>query len=180
MARSFAENPQRVFDKIGECRFFLSLMAESENREPQKFMYFLSAFLSAFRTVCYRLYGVVGKQYGEAGKLALKTVLRSNTKITFLSSRRDTEVHSDGAKVWRRFNLQFAESMNAEPSRWTRVFDRWSSRHKDGPRVMYRDWHFDGDNSNIIELCRDALDELEGIVRQHLASAPVAATVSLP
>jgi hypothetical protein len=169
MTRPSAELPERVFDKVNECQFFLVLMAESE-KEPEKFMYFLSAFLSAFRSVCYRLFGVVGKQRGPAGKAALRSQLDSNARIAFLSGRRDTEVHSDGVKVWQRYNLQFSDSMNAaEPSRWTRVYERWSSRFKDGPRVMYLDWHFDGDNSNIIELCHDALNDLENIARQNVA-----------
>jgi len=51
--------PERVFDKVRECRFFLARMADYESAEDiENFLFCLSAFLSAFRSIAYKLYGV--------------------------------------------------------------------------------------------------------------------------
>jgi len=60
-----AKNPDRIVEKIYECRYFLALMADYEEKlDAEKLLYCLSAFLSAFRTSAFRLYGVTEHKLG--------------------------------------------------------------------------------------------------------------------
>ncbi len=64
-----ATNPERVVDKVRECQFFLVQMADCEqDLDTDKFLYCLSAFLSAFRTISFRLYGVAENRLGKDAK----------------------------------------------------------------------------------------------------------------
>jgi hypothetical protein len=74
-----ARNPKSVSDKASECRFFLTQMAEYEKQlDTEKFLYCLSAFLSAFRTVAYRLYGVAKSRSGKAASTKTRSRQKSN------------------------------------------------------------------------------------------------------
>lgn len=69
-----AKNPDRVFEKARESRFFLERMAEYEKAlDIEKFLYYLSAFLSAFRTTAYRLYGVTEDRSGKPASGSLRS-----------------------------------------------------------------------------------------------------------
>ncbi len=52
-----ATNPERVVDKVRE-----------QDLDTDKFLYCLSAFLSAFRTISFRLYGVAENRLGKDAK----------------------------------------------------------------------------------------------------------------
>ena len=64
--RYVAENPERIFDKVRECRFFLTMMADFEKEDTEKFLFCTSGFLGAFRSVLYRLFGVTRTKSGIA------------------------------------------------------------------------------------------------------------------
>src|SRR6267378_908698 len=96
-----AKNPERVLDKVRECRFFLVQMADYEELlDSEKFLFCLSAFMSAFR-----LYGVTENRLGEAAKHRLKHQLHGHSEINFLILRTNVELHEDGAVVFQRFTV---------------------------------------------------------------------------
>jgi hypothetical protein len=174
-----AKTPERVYDKIKECQFFVARMADYEQSadSPEHFLYCISAFLSAFRTVAYRLYGVTKTRRGKAAQVALRHQLHAHSQIGFLLSKSNVEIHEDGVRVWQRYNVNIGESMQwRESSRWNRNNDRWSSRvegrYPVQTTVTVKDWQFEGNQSNLIILCHDALAEMENFVRQNIQPTP--------
>jgi hypothetical protein len=173
-----ASIPERVFDKIAECRFFIARMADYERaQETEYFLYCLSAFLSAFRSTTYRLYGVTEKQKGKPAKASLWKALHAHPQIGFLISRSNVEIHEDGVRVWQRYNVSVGDSISDRwPPRWVRNAERWPLPFK--PRfqesvqtnVTIVDWQFEGHSSNLIELCHDAVNEMENLVKQNIST----------
>src|SRR5271169_5913787 len=105
-----AKNPERVMDKVCECRFFLLQMADHEaTLDSEKFLYCLSAFLNSFRTITFRLYGVLENKSGKASARTLLQELNNHADIGFVMSQRDIEVHEDGAEVIQRFTVHPAD-----------------------------------------------------------------------
>jgi hypothetical protein len=167
-----AKTPERVYDKIKECHFFVARMADYEQSAdaPEHFLYCVSAFLSAFRTVAYRLYGVTKTQRGKAAQVALRDHLHAHSQIGFLLSKSNVEIHEDGVRVWQRYKLNIGDSMQWRgSSRWNRNNDRWSSqvegRYPVQTIVTVKDWQFEGNQSNLIILCCDALAGMENFVQ---------------
>jgi hypothetical protein len=146
-----AKNPDRIVEKIYECRYFLALMADYEEKlDAEKLLYCLSAFLSAFRTSAFRLYGVTEHKLGRPASRALQTQLRSHPEIGFLLSRTNVEVHEDGVVVHPQYALEviegassrWAPKMVRDPSRW-----RSLNRSRYGEAVVARraaGWQFAG------------------------------------
>jgi hypothetical protein len=184
-----AKNPQRVVEKMDECRFFLVQMAEYEKAfDTEKLLHCLSAFLGAFRTVVNRLTGVTESRNGPVAKQALWCKLNLNPDIEFLLDRRNAEVHSDGAVIYQRFSVQVAEPL---PRRWQSTLYRRTTWHCSSPwddpwqspsqeavvTRQFTGWQFAENPKNLIELCHDALNALEEFYRQTVA--PVASSTQL-
>jgi hypothetical protein len=175
-----ASIPERVFDKVNECRFFLARMADYESvRETENFLYCLSAFLSAFRSITYRLYGVTEKQKGKAAKVTLRKELELHPQIGFLIGRCNVEVHEDGVKVWQRYTVSVGDLISDRwPPRWVRKTERWPPHFQPRFQQSVRthttvvDWQFDGYPSNLIALSHDALNEMENFIRQNISVVP--------
>lgn len=172
--RFVATNPDRIADKTRECRFFLLKMAEYErDMDIEKFLYCLSAFLSAFRTAIYRSFGVAETRNGKLAAKKLREDLYKNPEIKFLKDTTDLEVHGDGAKVWQHYRVTLVGPL---PGRWGgKTRDRWESQGGENrfrprfPGIVARrepaGWQFDGRPKNLIELCHDAVEALETAVR---------------
>src|SRR5258708_8627018 len=174
-----AKNPDRIVDKIYECRYFLSLMADHEEKlDTEKFLFCLSAFLSAFRTAAFRLYGVTEHRLGKPASRALQTQVRSHSEIGFLLDRTNVEVHQDGVVVHQLYRKELIAEASSrwgprtvgEPSRW-----RSLNRSRYGEAVMARraaGWQFAGNPKNLIELCKDALEAMQGFIVPVIVTAP--------
>jgi hypothetical protein len=173
-----AKNPARIVEKIYECRFFLTQMADYEEKlDCEKFLYCLSAFLSAFRTVAFRSYGVTEDKFGKSASHALQLQFRNHPEIGFLLSRTNIEVHEDGVIIHQQYTMEVVEKASPrwgsrtapEPTRW-----RSLNKSRYGEAVVVRratGWQFAGNRKNLIELCRDALAAMQGFV------VPVVVTV---
>jgi len=171
-----ATNPQHVFGKLDECRFFLGLLAkyrqkidtEGQQHLPIEFLHYVSAYLSAFRCAVYRLIGVVRHKNLAEGR-RVRDQLRSHKDIEFVRDISNLEMHGDGVTIWPRYRVDFpAPSI---PKRWTRNdkyrsrFDKW----KDSCMVVQViDWRFSTRPDNVVELCNRAFAELEKIIQQEL------------
>jgi hypothetical protein len=174
-----AKNPDRVVDKIYECRFFLAQMADYEGKlDNEKFLFCLSAFMSAFRTAANRLYGVTEHKFGKVASRALRSQLHRHPEIGFLIGRTNVEVHADGAVVYQRYSVEVPDPAR---SRWeprsVRNTDRWRSFSKSrfGEPVVIRraaGWRFAENSKNLIELCHDGLQAMQGFIVPVLVTAP--------
>src|SRR5258708_24702746 len=92
--RPKAKKPEGVHEKVRESRFFLEQVPEYElAQDTQKFLFCLSAFLNAFRTITFRLYGVTEHQHDKATAQRLFRQLNDHPEIGFLIRQPDVEVH---------------------------------------------------------------------------------------
>jgi len=127
-----AKTPERVFDKIEECRFFIAQAAGYElAQETEKFLHCLSAFMSGFRTIHNRLCGVTENKYGVETKEDLLKKLESHADISFLIKCSNIEVHEDGVIVHPRYRIHASDALS---DRWKSKFEptqsKWASRFK--------------------------------------------------
>ena len=96
-----ATRPESVPEKVDECKFFLGMMHVYKERTPiREFLWYLSAFLCAHRSLSYRLYGVLKYLERSDDAKALGETLHSDTDISWLRRLRDLEVHGDGVTVF--------------------------------------------------------------------------------
>ena len=168
-----ATTPERVFDKVKECEFFLSLMQVYEQKqELDSFRFCVSAFLCAFRSIAYRLIGVTEHRVGREAKQNVRAMLWACDDIAFLKGTTDLEVHGDGVKIWSRFKISVSD---ATPGRWERPKEIFPSRfgsryHKQLPTgVKFAGWIFEGRPANIVELFSATLAEIKKHVEQTLS-----------
>ncbi len=170
-----ATDPKRVWDKLRDCNEILREMAKHQDeKDTDRLMRSLSAFLSEFRTTANRLIGVVKNQKGAAAKAKLWTQLKAHPEIGFLIDRANCETHGDGAVVWPRYRVDIPLPV---PERWqsNRSVSRFGSRFRSKwpvpPRMTVtevKDWRFQQRPENIVALCSYALIELENMIRQAL------------
>jgi hypothetical protein len=164
-----ATNPQRVFDKLLECRKRWDEMAQFERSgQTEQFLHSLSAFLECFRTTANRLYGVVETQSGYQTMKALESQLNSHPQIGYLIDRAISESHGDGPVIWKRYNIVISETMQKYPprlsprfgdaTRWVRFRSRFEPTTVQ-TQTVGTDWQFAGNSASLVELCRIALDE---------------------
>jgi hypothetical protein len=177
-----ATNPQRIFDEAKECRYFLNRMTDHEKaRTTDEFMFCLGAFLKSFRSIAYRLYGVVEIQRGYGQMKALENQLKTHPRIGVLIDRANLEVHGDGAVIWKRYNVSISDDMQqkhqprlrsrfGDPLRWMpRLQSRFQPATVRMQTVVATDWQFAGNPTSLIELCRNGLDEIEMFVNQSIS-----------
>jgi hypothetical protein len=173
-----ATNPDRVAEKILECRYFLSLMAEHElAMNIEKFMYCVSAYLSSFRTIIYRLAGVTNTCKGKAAQDKLWAQLESREDVWFLKDATDLEVHGDGPKIWQHYTVNVSNSVARGKSGTRLTSRRFVGRFRGGrfssgnevhqSRGSTKHWQFEGHPKNLFELCRTSLDEMEALFRKE-------------
>lgn len=182
-----ATNPDRIFDKVRESQYFLVLMVDHEKAlDTEKFLFCLSAFLSAFRTAIFRLYGVIEYQHGQAARKALKNSVENTTDVSFLKNATDLEVHGDGVIVRQRYSVDNMPVAASVSGRLRSKFDMnrfgpsFESRYHKAPRAPQAvigssqpvDWQFEERPGNLIALCHDALNQLEEIVKQAIMADP--------
>jgi hypothetical protein len=170
-------NPQHVFGKVDECRFFLGLLAEyrqkidreGQQRLPKEFLHYVSAYLSAFRCAAYRLIGVVRHRDLAEGR-RVRDQLRLHTDIEFVRDISNLEMHGDGVTIWPRYRVHVPAP--PIPERWSRNDDRYRSRFdkwkNSGMVVQVMDWRFSTRPENVVDLCNRALAELEKVIQQEL------------
>ncbi|MGA9883929.1 MAG: hypothetical protein WBQ34_09445 [Candidatus Acidiferrales bacterium] len=180
-----AKSPEGVLDKMRECSYFLDEMSRYEKAViADKFGYCLSAFLNSFRTVTFRLAGVVENISGKATSENLLRQLKAHREIGFLMARRDVEVHEDGAVIFERFTVHVVpREMNPSGGRFsTRLFtSRFQPRFNHGIEIRHvGGWQFTENPMSITELCRDALEKLEPLVRNAITSGNIAVAQPQP
>ncbi|HKV24659.1 MAG TPA: hypothetical protein VJN93_08725 [Candidatus Acidoferrum sp.] len=175
-----ATNPQRVLDKVRECRYFLAEMSAHESaEETDRFWFSLSAFLKSFRSIAYRMYGVTETQTDRDQMKALERQLNAHPRIGFLIDSANLEVHGDGAVIWKRYNISIPESMQkhrprlsprfGDATRWKRLASPFEPVAVQTQMVVGTDWQFAGNSASLLELCHIALDEIKDLVIKSIS-----------
>jgi hypothetical protein len=167
-----ASNPEGVRQKQRECRYFLAQMRQHEDvTDQEKFLFTISAFMSAFRTVANRLRGVVRNTIGAAAERALVTKLRSDPQVSFLIDRTNLELHGDGAVVLRRYTLDRIPGHGGRgrpKSRFEpRERKRWPDLH-DGVVRQTDGWQFIEHPKNLIVFSAEALCTMDSMIEEIL------------
>lgn len=163
-----ATKPQGIAEKFEESRFFLGRMAEHEKEgDVKNFLSCLSAFLSAFGSIRNRLLGVVDTLRGASAKRTLQDFLDADPKIGFLVKLRDVEVHRDGATVWPVYRLTDAR-INPPGPLELHFFPKTPNH------VRVFGFRFEGHDprENLIQFCRNALNDFEEILKRQLPVGP--------
>ena len=161
---------QRVSEKLHACQLFLVHMAESRG-DWQKFGSYLSAFLSAYRAIFWRLIRVADSR-SERVRLAwlVEQLYKTNPTIGFLRNARDIEDHEFGIKYFT--NVTFSRAYVPE----SRFAPRPSGRFDKARSVRYpavREFHEfiafkDHPQRDMIEFCAAGLDDAREFVHQTL------------
>lgn len=168
----------RVHKKIGEAHFFLGKMTEQEGRivgDKEPFDYYLSAFLSAGRTVDYRL------RHEQAGIYpAWRTAWDANlapqesTLIKFMVDDRNDEVHERGSsRTIAQEGVEFGIGEHRLPGGGGMI--SISGPPTMPPAVLYRPTYsftIDGANCKATEACREYLALLRRMVSQFETDHP--------
>ena len=180
-----ATDPKHVFSKLDECKFFLQLMAENrqridtekQERLPVEFLHYVSAYLSSFRCVAYRLIGVVRHRNLLDGR-RVRDELHSYNDIEFVRDISDLEMHGDGVVIWPRYRVELPKII---PERWVRKDERYRGRYnrdrfgradvaEQGIVKQVVDWRFANRPDNLVDICSRAFVELEEFVQKELGS----------
>ena len=85
---------ERLKGKVSECEFFLERMKGSSHVD--EFGYFLSAFLSAFKSCVYLGLTRAGKNFAQE----LQRLRDKSHDVDCLLEARDVEVHREGIHIW--------------------------------------------------------------------------------
>lgn len=146
-AKGEPHTPDRVHDKLRECRFFLCKAAKHDHApDAEKFLYYLSAFLSAFRTAIYRL----TKTVGGPRKRVVEAELREHPIIGFVWTRADVETHEGSTRVLKRY---IDSDRDPKTQRFGKRFSREArhhSRFKTPSKTRVREgWRFEESSDNL-------------------------------
>lgn len=139
-------------------------MADYERlAEIENFLFCLSAFLSAFGSIRYRILGVETEAHGETAMCVLEQKLNDHPRIGFLSKLRNVEVHRDGVTIWPLYHL--ADYTKSTPGPLELHFFPTIPN-----QVRVIGFRFGGHppDQNLIEFCHDALNDFEEIFRRHV------------
>jgi hypothetical protein len=146
--------------KIREAQLFYALALDEErkvNDDPESFEFFLSAFLSAARTVLqYALEEARGKPRGQAWyDTTMKSVV-----LRYFKEKRDVNIHAQPINAIREFDLAIDDSiwMGAAPPIPGHV--GWPAKVTD--KYKFADWT---GSEGILTLCKACLCELRAFVQ---------------
>lgn len=150
---------ERALEKVDEARFFLARMEDHGGNWPE-FGYYLSAFLSAFRSIHYRLCCL-----GAGDRV--KCLSDSDKEVNFLIQARDAEVHKEGVGIVLTVASAgpWAHSPWG-PSPWRASPWRASPWDDDDPENVRKLWKFKEGYKDVVNLGRHCLQVTEALVQR--------------
>lgn len=173
--------PERVLKKIHEARFFFKKMEESSER-AEEFGFYLSAFLSALKSVEY-LAPLANKNRRTQIRDEICQLRHNHPSLNYLLETRDAEVHREGVGIVLELGVarKLTEPSFIFPSaRFKSRFEgRFQGRFTQSRlgasqtssvyRPVYRDaWYFRNYPHEVVQTCRDSLDALAEQVTNSL------------
>jgi hypothetical protein len=165
-----------VDKKLAEARFFLSKMSEQEKRafgDKEPFDFYLSAFLSAARTVDYRLRHEQMTLYPPWRTNTWDTLISPAEKglMKYLADERAAEVHQSGsARVQKTEDIPVGDSYS-DSSGTLYVFAPPGTP----PAIVHKPAYFftiDGTDRKATETCAKYLGLLDRMVAKFKADNP--------
>jgi hypothetical protein len=169
----------RVHKKLAEADFFLDKMREQEQRlvgDREPFDYYLSAFLSAGRTVDYRLrheHKAIYEPWRTAWNATLSAA--DDGLIKFMVNDRNVEVHESGSnRSVGQEGVPLPSGMYRTPHDGIFVSDDLPGV---GPNLVYRPTYsftIDGTERRATGACREYLALLHRMVARFEADRPLA------
>jgi hypothetical protein len=168
--------PDRVRKKIQECSFFFRKMDETANDPAEECGFYLSAFLSALKSIEYLApLADADRKRQKQIKAELDKLRKTHPSLNYLLTVRDVEVHREGVEIAMDLvtELKLTErSFNFPSARFKRVegrarFDpRLTARFDVPPKSsLYRPiynytWVFRDNPREVVQTCRESLNEL--------------------
>jgi|SRR3989344_9591 len=169
----------KIEDKLQEALFFYKKMEESVEVNFA-FKYFLSAFLSASRSVLQYLLeevkGETGGQYWYDNKISKSDILK------FFKDKRDINIHKNPVEIKKGIGIKTQEKINISESvsiivrdNKGNIKDKYFSKsdpQKDNSKIastieiVYSFDNWSGDE-NVLELSKKYLQELNKIVSER-------------
>ncbi len=162
--------------KLREAEYFYSRMvSETDNRD--NFLFDLSAFLSAARSVLQ--YALKEAQTKSGGRQWYDNHIRSSKVLAFFKDKRDINIHMQPIQVNQHTSIQwtevirFSESIHIKKFDQTgRLIDEYSSGPSEPPpapetppkvthRFTFSDW---SGTEEVLQLCKYYLKELRHVV----------------
>jgi hypothetical protein len=166
--------PDRVRKKIQECSFFFKKMDEIANSPAAEFGFYLSAFLSALKSIEYLApLAEADRKRQRHIKAELAKLRETHPTLDHLLTIRDAEVHREGVEIIMDFatDLKLTERI-FRSARFTRVegrarFEPRVTARFDAPpksniyRSMYNQaWVFRDNPRDVVQTCRESLNQL--------------------
>jgi hypothetical protein len=162
----------RVNKKLAEAHYFLRLLRDQEPRiggDKNAFDFLLSAFLSAARSVDYRLRDEHKATYEPWRKTwDTRLTLAENGLIKFMTVNREEEFHDSGSgRSGGQEGIEFDIGAHRRPGRSTIIGGRHISEY--APNYSFT---IDGVDCKVTEACGAYLALLERMVAQFQADLP--------
>jgi len=166
--------PSRLLKKIGEAQFFLEKMRGS-NESPQELGFYLSAFLSALKSIEY-LAPLTSRDRQAEIRKGISQLRDNHAALNYLLEARDAEVHREGVglvleslttlKVSKpTFIFPSARFKGRYEGRFQGRFEQpnlGQSQASTVYRPVYRDvWYFENYRREVVETCRDSFHALK-------------------
>jgi hypothetical protein len=164
-----------VQKKLREARFFLRMMCEQELRafgDKEPFDFFLSAFLSAARSVDYRLRHEQSALYPPWRKTWNTTITAAEDRLMeFMAQDRASEVHEGGSRRVEQQTSIPVFGTYSDPSGTAIVSAPPGTPPAKIIKPVYV-YTIDGDERRATEACADFLTLLERMAGEFRAAHP--------
>ena len=174
-------------NKLSEAGFFLRKLAQQEQRifktEPEAVGYFLSAFLSAARSVTDFIIAEEGDRYKQWWAQRKNSLTPDERKLLkFTNEQRVESVHVKGAQIEAQTTYISAHELQVELYRDGGTFEMWSGIPGTLlPQVARSTIHFMGyDTSSVAEIKEDIEDCLPFVMTPSTASQTFTAPETSP
>ena len=175
-------NVLQAEDKLNEARYFLNRMKETIADNPV-FKYYLSAFLSAARSVTFALQAELADRPGFRDWYAdAQERMRNDARMRFFVEKRDYVIHvanvATPAKVDVRItdHVYLTDSLRIEVIQDGKVVETRDAGPPPPPRltpdetsVEWRRYFPEYPDVDASALCEEQLEKLSGIVREAVA-----------
>ena len=160
----------RVRKKLREARFFLGKMVERQQKafgEHEQFDFYLSAFLSAGRSVDYRLRHEQGDVYESFRDAWDKTLSATEQKVMkFMVDDRNFEIHESGSTRAEQESSIIVHNTYQDESGTVIV----SSPPGTPPAEIFKPTYsfaIGGSQMSVLDCCRKYIDLLERLVQGY-------------
>jgi len=160
--------PAPAWRKLREAWFFLWHLGETESKQPtpEEFDYFLSAFLSAARSVVYKVYFWSGERWKIVDDWKATRTADDLKFFDSMTGLRDAEVHNEGITTIRE-----QEAAPMRPSfdeRYSTRFAALLAAGMLGETTVYIDRHYinlEADRVKAVPACKRFAALVEDLLR---------------